>query len=60
VYNDIKQYIFVIRTLVHANPPRYMTQAREIINKALATAIHAMQTTIATTVGSTPDSLAFA
>jgi hypothetical protein len=37
-----------------------MTQARDIIDEALATAIHAMQTTVATTVGSTPDSLAFA
>jgi hypothetical protein len=37
-----------------------MTQARDIINDALATAMHAMQTTVATTIGSTPDSLAFA
>ncbi len=37
-----------------------MTQARDIIDETLATAMHAMQTTVATTVGSTPDSLAFA
>jgi hypothetical protein len=37
-----------------------MTQTRDIINEALATAMHAMQATIATTVGSTPGSLAFA
>jgi hypothetical protein len=37
-----------------------MTQARDIINDALATAMHAMQTTVATTMGSTPGSLAFA
>jgi hypothetical protein len=37
-----------------------MTQARDIINNALATAMHAMQTTIATTLGSTPGALAFA
>ncbi len=36
-----------------------MTQARDIINE-LATAMHAMQTTVATTVGSSPGSLAFA
>jgi hypothetical protein len=37
-----------------------MTQARDIIDEALATPMYAMQTTIATTVGSTTDSLAFA
>jgi hypothetical protein len=36
-----------------------MTQARDIINE-LATVMHAMQTTIATTVGSSLGSLAFA
>ncbi len=50
----------VLRTLVHTNPPCYMTQARDIIDDALATAMHAMQTTIATTLGSTPGALAFA
>ncbi len=37
-----------------------MTQARDIIVDALATAMHAMQTTIATTLGSTLGALAFA
>jgi hypothetical protein len=37
-----------------------MTQARDIIENALATAMHVMQTTIATTLGSTPGALAFA
>jgi hypothetical protein len=37
-----------------------MTQARDIIDNVLATAMHAMQTTIATTFGSTPGALAFA
>ncbi len=50
----------MLRTQVHTNPPRNMTQAKDIINEALATAMHAMQTTVATTVGSTPGSLAFA
>jgi hypothetical protein len=52
----------VLRTLVHANPPQNMTQnqARDIIDNALATAMHAMQTTIATTLGSTPGALALA
>jgi hypothetical protein len=50
----------VLRTLVHTNPPQNMTQARDIIDDALATAMHAMQTTIATTLGSMPGALAFA
>jgi hypothetical protein len=37
-----------------------MTQARDIIYDALATAMHAMQTTVATTLGSTLGALAFA
>jgi hypothetical protein len=39
-----------------------MTQARDIIyiDDALATAMHAMQTTVATTLGSTPGALAIA
>ncbi len=37
-----------------------MTQARDIIDDALATAMHAMQTTIATTLWSTPGALTFA
>jgi hypothetical protein len=50
----------VLRTLVHSNPPRNMTQARDIIDDALATAMHTMQTTVATTLGSTPGAFAFA
>ncbi len=51
----------VLRTLVHTNPPQNMTQARDIIDDALATAMHAMQTTIASsTLGSTPGALVFA
>ncbi len=37
-----------------------MTQARDIIDDELATAMHAMQTTAATTLGSMPVALAFA
>jgi hypothetical protein len=50
----------VLRTLVHTNPPQNMTQARDIIDNALTTAMHAMQTTVATTLESTPGALAFA
>ncbi len=37
-----------------------MGSARDIIDDALAMAMHAMQTTVATTLGSAPSSLAFA
>jgi hypothetical protein len=50
----------VLRALVHTYPPHNMTQGRDIIDDALSTAMHAMQTTIATTLGSTPGALAFA
>jgi hypothetical protein len=50
----------VLRALVHTKPPTNMTQACDIIDDAQATAIHAMQTTIATTLGSTPGAPAFA
>ncbi len=60
VHVNLKSIHYVLRTLVHVNPPGNMTQARDIINEALATVMYAMQTAIATTVGSTPGSLAFA
>jgi hypothetical protein len=51
----------VLRKLVHTNPPWNITQAiRDIIDDALATARHAMQTAVATTLGSMPGALAFA
>lgn len=49
----------ILRTLLYSNPPQNMTQARDILDSALATAMHAMRTTVATTLGSTPGSLAF-
>jgi hypothetical protein len=50
----------VLRALVPTNPPQNMTQARDIVENALATAMHAMQTTIAITLRSTLGALAFA
>ena len=50
----------VLRILVYTTPPQNMTQARDIIYDALATAMHAMQTTIATTLVSTLGTIAFA
>ncbi len=60
VHANLKTIHNVLKMLVHTNPPCNMTQARDIIDEALATVMHAMQTTIATTIGSTPGFLAFA
>ena len=49
----------MLKTLVHTNPPHNMTQTRDIIDDALANTMHAMQITIATTLGSTLGALAF-
>jgi hypothetical protein len=59
LHANLKTIHNVPRTLVHTGPPHNITQDRDIINE-LATAMHAMQTTVATTVGSSPGSLAFA
>jgi hypothetical protein len=48
-----------LRTLVHCNPPQNMTQARDIIDDALASAMHAMRTTVAMTLRSAPRALPF-
>ena len=44
---------------MHTNPPKRMDSARDIIDDALAMAMHAMQTTVPTTIRSAPGSLAF-
>ena len=49
----------ILRTLLYSDPPQNMAQARDIIDSALATAMHATRTTVATTLGSTPGALAF-
>ncbi len=50
----------VLRTLIHNNPPQNMTQARDIIDNALATVMYATQTIVVTTLESTPGASAFA
>jgi hypothetical protein len=51
---------YVLGTLVHTNPPQNMTQARDVVDDALATAMHVMQATNATTLGSTLGAFVFA
>ena len=48
-----------LRVLLYSNPPQNLTQARDIVDQALVTAMHAMRVMTATTLGSTPGALAF-
>ena len=49
----------VLQSIVHTNPPQNMTQVRDKVDGTLATAMHAVHTTVAMTQGSSPRSLAF-
>ena len=49
----------ILRTTLHSSEPHNLSQARDIVDAALASAMHAMRTTVATTLGSTPGALAF-
>ena len=49
----------VLRTLLHVNPPSTTGQAKELIDEALSTAMHAMRSCIHTTLGGSPGSLVF-
>lgn len=49
----------VLRVLLYRNPPKNMMDAKDIIDDALATAMHAMRTVVATSLGSTPCALVF-
>ena len=49
----------ILRTILYSSPPCNMTQARDIVDQALSQAMHATRTTVMTTIGSSPGSLAF-
>jgi hypothetical protein len=51
----------VLRTLLHGQPPQQLTGARakDFIDKALATTMHAIRVGIHSTLGSSPGSLVF-
>ena len=49
----------ILRTLLHVNPPNTVGAARELIAEALSTAMHAMRSSVHTTLGSSPGSLVF-
>ena len=49
----------ILRVLLYGNPSQNLTKARDIDNQAVATAMHAMQVTIASTLGSLPGAPVF-
>ena len=49
----------VLRTLLHGEPPEGITSAKDFMDEALSTAMHAMCTGVHTTLGSSPGSLIF-
>ena len=51
----------VLRTLLHGQPPQQLTgaHAKDFIDKALATTMHAIRVGIHSTLGSSPGSLVF-
>jgi hypothetical protein len=49
----------VLQSLLHAEPQRDVTKAKDFIDEALLIATHAMRTGIHTTLGSSPGNLIF-
>ena len=49
----------VLRILLHGQPPKDVTRAKEFIDEALSIAMHAMRASVHTTLGSSPGSLVF-
>ena len=49
----------VLQTLLHGEPPRDVTKAKDFIDKMLSIVTHAMHTGIHTTLGSSPGNLVF-
>ena len=49
----------ILRTLVHENPPRGTTQAKDLVDEALSIAQHALRCSVHSTLGSSPGSLVF-
>jgi hypothetical protein len=49
----------ILRTTIYTSPPHNVTEARGLVDRALATAMHAMWSSVATTLGSAPGALVF-
>jgi transposase InsO family protein len=49
----------ILRTLLHENPPKNVSSAKDLIDEALSMAMHAMRASVHTTLGGSPGSLVF-
>ena len=49
----------ILRTILHTNAPCTVTEAKELVDSALATAMHAMRASVLTTLGASPGALVF-
>ena len=49
----------MLRTLLHGDPPENVSKANEMVDEALSIAQHVMQTSVHTTLGSSPGELVF-
>ena len=49
----------ILRTLLHGHDPKTVSKANELIDEALSFAMHAMQSSVHTTLGSSPGALVF-
>ena len=54
-----KQIGDVLRTQVHAHPPRTLGDAQALVDEQLAAASHAVRTNVSTVTGCSPGALAF-
>ena len=50
----------VLFTLLYANPPHNSQEANDLVDSALTTAIHALQTNVSSVLGTSPGAFAFA
>ena len=50
----------VLRTLLHSSPPKTVSNAKDIVDNALATAMHAMRCNVTTALGSPLGALVYA
>ena len=49
----------ILRATIYTNPPHNVTEARQLVDDALASAMHAMRASVSTTLGSSPGALVF-
>ena len=48
-----------LRTLIHTHPPRTLADAKDLVDEALATAAHAVNTNVSQATGYSPGAMAF-